>query len=56
MKEKRKAHQNYMHSKTNSDKYLDFDQSETANPTFEANEDLLVSSTIIILVLFRHHL
>uniref|UniRef100_A0A8R1TPA5 RNA helicase n=1 Tax=Onchocerca volvulus TaxID=6282 RepID=A0A8R1TPA5_ONCVO len=41
MKEKRKAHQNYMHSKTNSDKYLDFDQSETANPTFEANEDLL---------------
>ncbi|OZC12389.1 hypothetical protein X798_00020 [Onchocerca flexuosa] len=41
MKEKRKAHQSYIHSKTSSDKYPDFEQSETANPTLEANEDVL---------------
>uniref|UniRef100_A0A158Q733 RNA helicase n=1 Tax=Elaeophora elaphi TaxID=1147741 RepID=A0A158Q733_9BILA len=41
MKEKRKAHQNYIQSKTASDKWRNVDQSEITDPTFEANEEVL---------------
>ncbi|VBB32965.1 unnamed protein product [Acanthocheilonema viteae] len=41
MKEKRKAHQNYIQFKTGSDKCADLDQSKIADPIFEASEDIL---------------
>ncbi|EFO19598.1 DEAD/DEAH box helicase [Loa loa] len=41
MKEKRKAHQNYIHSKTDSDKCSDLDQPEITNSTYEPSEDVL---------------
>ncbi|VDK84680.1 unnamed protein product [Litomosoides sigmodontis] len=41
MKEKRKAHQNYIQYKAASVKYSDFDQPEISGPTFEADEDIL---------------
>ncbi|CAG9536046.1 unnamed protein product [Cercopithifilaria johnstoni] len=41
MKEKRKAHQNYIQSRTASDKFPDLDRSEIAAPIFEASEDVL---------------
>ncbi|MCP9260396.1 ATP-dependent RNA helicase DDX54 [Dirofilaria immitis] len=43
MKEKRKAHQNYIHSKTDLDKCQNFNQLELTNPTCEANEDVLAT-------------
>lgn len=49
MKEKRKAHQNYIQSKATSEKCLNLDQSEIKSPIFEASEDVLVSLTTIFL-------
>lgn len=48
MKEKRKAHQNYIQYKAASVKCPDLDEPEIESPTFEASEDILVSLIVVI--------